>query len=326
MRLHDSRIPIALFALVWLVGCGPSAPAPRSAAPGPSHASESAPAPARARAPRSTPGEPRTASPRKALPQPRSTSGPATAARPATHPRPTAPAPASAHRPHAQSGATTPPPRPRRKTPQPKVTLVKVRTEGGIPADQARGIASSHTAPLLTCYVNKGNPSTTGVRGRLTMRLLVRRSGAVGKVKMTRSTLSQAELEYCVGKAIKRAWRFSRSRRWVRYVWVTYDFSLYSSHGKTGLTRYVEKPPRTASGISRAQIVRVFGRIRHRLHRACRKRGSASLTLTIRGRSGRVTNIRTSATLPRCVTQVIQRARFPRFKADSMQVTLPIVW
>ena len=127
-------------------------------------------------------------------------------------------------------------------------------------------------------------------------------------------------------KVIRRGWKFSRSKRWVRYVYVDYKFTLFARHGKGELDRYVEKPPKTSSGVSRKQIVKTFRKIRKRMRRTCRKRGGASVKLTISGKTGRVLKITTTKKLPRCARRAIKGARFPRFKAAKMEVTLTVMW
>ncbi|MDY0003800.1 MAG: hypothetical protein RBU30_21060, partial [Polyangia bacterium] len=74
------------------------------------------------------------------------------------------------------------------------------------------------------------------------------------------------------------------------------------------------------------QIKAVLDKQKPALRRACGREGSAVITLTIAGATGKVLSATGAQGTKACAIRIMKQAVFPRFGASATEVELPVVW
>lgn len=78
--------------------------------------------------------------------------------------------------------------------------------------------------------------------------------------------------------------------------------------------------------LSPDQIRAVLGRLKPALRRACGREGSAALTVTIEGATGKVIEVTAPKGTKPCALKVMRKATFPRFQISAIEIQVPVVW
>jgi hypothetical protein len=78
--------------------------------------------------------------------------------------------------------------------------------------------------------------------------------------------------------------------------------------------------------LSVEQIRAVLHKLKPRLRRACRREGSAAMTLTIVGATGKVMKATGAKGTPACALRVMRSAVFPRFQISAIEIEIPVIW
>lgn len=104
-----------------------------------------------------------------------------------------------------------------------RVLMGRVKVSGGLDVATIRRMIRRRLLELKYCYASVGLPSNPRLQGLVKVAFTIARTGIVGSVAITQTTLKHGGTERCVQSAVRR-WRFPKPEGQMPFVTQTFRF------------------------------------------------------------------------------------------------------